>query len=118
MQFDFDANERLIIQVRWWAIIHEASLNDNPDIGDYLGYRELNLRYVQDGGWKVNVMSRIRSTQLDIAAPLSVWLLQPAEGTGGSNVDFHIQYFNGFGEGLLDYNQSHETLGVGLSFPF
>jgi phospholipase A1 len=118
IQFDLGADARLIVQIRWWAIIHEASLTDNPDIGDYQGYRELNLRYVQDGGWKVNVMSRIRSTQLDIAAPLSVWLLQPSEGTSGNNVDFHLQYFNGYGEGLLDYNQSHVTMGVGLSFPF
>ena len=118
LQFDIGAEERLIVQVRWWAIIQEHSLYDNPDIGDYLGYRELNLRYIQDGGWKINVMSRILSTQVDIAAPFSVWLLQPTQGAGGNNVDLHFQYFNGYGEGMLDYNQSHTTLGIGLSFPF
>jgi phospholipase A1 len=118
IQFNFSGEERLIIQVRWWKIIQEASLNDNPDIGNYLGYRELNLRYVQDGGWKVNVMSRIRSTQVDIAAPLAVWFLQPSEGASGNNLDIHMQYFHGYGEGLLDYNQSHTTMGIGISFPF
>ena len=117
IQFDIDAAQRMIVQIRWWTIIQEQSLNDNPDIGNFQGYRELNLRYIQDGGWKVNVLSRILSTQLDIAAPLSVWFLQPAQG-GGNNVDIHLQYFNGYGEGLLEYNQSHVTLGVGISFPF
>lgn len=118
IQFNFSGEERLIVQVRWWKIIQEASLNDNPDIGNYLGYREFNLRFVQDGGWKLNVLSRIRSTQVDIAAPLAVWFLQPAEGENGNNLDIHMQYFNGYGEGLLDYNQSHTTLGIGISFPF
>ena len=118
IQFSFSGEERLIVQVRWWKIIQENSLNDNPDIGNYLGYRELNLRFVQDGGWKINVMSRIRSTQVDIAAPLSVWFLQSAEGASENNLDIHMQYFNGYGEGLLDYNQSHTTLGIGISFPF
>ena len=118
LQFDLGMEDRIIFQIRWWTIIQEPSLNDNPDISNYLGYREINLRYVQDGGWKVNVMSRIRSTQVDIAAPLSVWFLQPAQGASGNNVDFHLQYFNGYGEGLLEYNQSHVTLGAGLSFPF
>ena len=118
LQFDLGMENRIILQVRWWAIIHDPSLNDNPDISNYLGYREINLRYIQDGGWKFNVMSRIRSTQVDIAAPLSVWFLQPAQGASGNNVDFHLQYFNGYGEGLLEYNQSHVTLGAGLSFPF
>lgn len=118
LQFNLSGEERIILQVRWWNIIQEASLGDNPDISRYQGYRELNLRYVQDGGWKVNVMSRILSTQIDIAAPLSVWFLQPPEGVSKDFVDIHLQYFNGYGEGLLEYNQSHVSLGVGLSFPF
>ncbi len=118
IQFNFSGEERLIVQVRWWKIIQEASLKDNPDIGEYLGYRELNLRFIQDGGWKINLMSRIRSTQVDIAAPLPVWFFQPADGANGNNLDIHMQYFHGYGEGLLDYNQSHTTMGIGISFPF
>jgi outer membrane phospholipase A len=117
IQFDNGMDQRLIIQMRWWAIIQETSLKDNPDISNYLGYREFNLRYEQDGGWKINVLSRIRSTQLDIAAPLSVWFLQPAVQANVNNADIHFQYFNGYGESMLDYNQSHVTMGIGVSFP-
>ena len=118
IQFSSNSDERLILQLRLWKILNSSDLRGNPDIGNYLGYGELNLRYIQDGGWKVNVMSRILSTQVDIAAPLSVWLLQPAQGISRDKVDAHLQYFNGYGEGLLDYNQSHVELGVGISFPF
>lgn len=115
IQINKSSDQRIILQMRWWII---EDKNDNPDIGDYQGFRELNLRYIQDGGWKINVMSRILSTQLDIAAPLSVWMLQPVDRSSRNTVDFHLQYFNGYGEGLLEYNQSHTSLGVGLSFPF
>jgi phospholipase A1 len=119
IEFSGGGNRRLIVQVRWWLRIPENMPDDNnPDITDYLGNRDLELRYVQDGGWKVSVIARDRATQLDIAAPLASWLMLSTENSGENNVDIHFQYFNGYGESLLDYNQSHTTLGVGLSFPF
>lgn len=112
-----DDGWRMVLLARWWQRIKEPALaDDNPDIVNFLGYREFELRYIEDGNWEIAVISRIRSTQLDIAAPWSSWL-----GLGDSeehNINVHLHYFNGFGESLLDYNQSHVTWGVGLSFPF
>ncbi len=119
IEFSNGGDQRLIIQMRWWKRIPENLAQDNnPDITDYLGNRDLELRYVQDGGLKVSVLARDRATQLDIAAPLATWMMLPSDYFGESHVDIHLQYFNGYGESLLDYNQSHTTLGLGISFPF
>lgn len=113
------ARGRVIVQVRWWQRIAEDPATDNnPDIVNYLGYRDIELRYEMDGSWKVSVIARNLATQVDIAAPLSSWLMLGSESSGEHLADLHLQYFNGYGEGLLDYNQSHVTLGLGVSFPF
>jgi phospholipase A1 len=119
LEFSDGEGQRLIIQARWWKRIPENIADDNnPDITNYLGYRDVEIRYEQDGGWKISVIARNKATQTDIAAPLASWLMLSPDESGGHNVDIHFQYFHGYGESLLDYNQSHVTLGLGVSFPF
>lgn len=108
---------RVVLLTRWWQRIQEPLLtDDNPDIVNYLGYREFELRYVEDNRWEISAISRINSIQWDIAAPWTSWL--GMDDTDEHNGNIHLQYFNGYGESLLDYNQSHVSWGVGLSFPF
>ncbi len=112
-----DGGGRLVLLARWWQRIQEDPLvDDNPDIVNFLGYREFELRYIEDSNWELSVISRIRSTQLDIAAPWSSWLA--LDNSEEHDINVHLHYFNGFGESLLDYNQSHVTWGMGVSFPF
>jgi phospholipase A1 len=119
IEFSGGGDRRLIVQVRWWQRIPEdIAVDNNPDITEFLGYRELEVRYEQDGAWKVSVIARNRATQLDIAAPLASWLMLSSDNAGKHSADIHLQYFNGYGESLLDYNQSHVTAGIGISFPF
>ena len=109
--------QQLVLQARWWQRFEEDPLgDDNADIHHYLGYREVELRYCQEGGWQVSAVARSNSAQLDIAAPLSAWLMLGDAEEKGLNV--HLQYFSGYGESLLDYNQGHVTWGLGLSIPF
>lgn len=108
---------RMVLLARWWQRIKEPALgDDNSDIVNFLGYREFELRYIEDENWEISVISRIHSTQLDIAAPWSSWLA--LDESYEHNFNVHLHYYNGFGESLLDYNQSHVTWGVGLSLPF
>ncbi|MFA5824491.1 MAG: phospholipase A [Gallionellaceae bacterium] len=112
-----DEGWRLVLLARWWQRLRESALvDDNADIVNFLGYREFELRYIEDENWEISVISRIHSTQLDIAAPWSSWLA--LDEAYEHNINVHLHYFNGFGESLLDYNQSHVTWGVGVSFPF
>ena len=112
-----DGSNRLLLQVRWWQRTQETLAgDDNPDIADFLGYREVELRYVQDGGWQVDAIARSKSIQLDVAAPWRTWFM--LDGAEEGNLNIHLQYFSGYGETLLDYNQNHVNWGIGVSVPF
>lgn len=116
---DFGDDHRLVILARWWQRIAEnAATDDNPDITDYLGYGDIELRYSQNGLWEITALARTRAFQLDLSAPWTAWRLLTLASPGKHNTNIHLQYFSGYGESLIDYNQKHETWGVGLSFPF
>lgn len=95
-----------------WAYLEKE---DNPDIQRYRGYGELALRYGKDEGWVGQVALRRGtggrgSTQADLSHPLSTRILSD---TGAF---LHFQYFDGYGETLLDYNQTRlPQLRVGIS---
>ena len=92
-----------------WVII--GDLDDNLDIDDYLGNYELRFFYK----WNQHTFSLMTRNQL-----------QSGFDTGAFQFDwsfplyhrlrFYTQYFNGYGESLIDYNYFNNTLGVGLSF--
>jgi phospholipase A1 len=118
-EHNYGNDRRLVVLLRLWQRIPEASVDDdNPDITNYLGRGDLELRYSQESHWEVSVIAKPRSLQIDLAAPWSAWKLLTMASPGAHNTNVHLQYFNGYGESLIDYNQQHETWGVGLSFPF
>ncbi|OZI30674.1 phospholipase [Bordetella genomosp. 10] len=87
---------------------------ENSDYSDYAGHVDWNLRWAQDNGLIASVMYRQgassrRTTQLDLAWPLQrTWL--------NMNGYLHLQYFNGYGETLLGYDQRHRSqIGIGFS---
>jgi phospholipase A1 len=110
-----DGSMRIALLARWWQRLQEDPLSDNnPDIVNYQGYREFTLRYIEEGILEVEARSRIASIQVDVAAPWTA--LFGLDGKLEDEANIHLQYFNGYGESLLDYNQSHVSWGVGLSF--
>ncbi len=77
--------------------------DDNPDIGRYRGHVDLNLRFGKRDGWLFSTILRKgsgpgESVQLDASYPIR----RPFFANAGGYV--HFQYFNGYGETLLDYN--------------
>jgi len=87
----------------------------NRDIAKYRGYALLGLEVGNDDGWLLKAEGYPGdqgSLQLDLSYRLKRRLLADA-GAGGF---LHFQYFNGYGESLLDYNRSGPAqIRVGFS---
>ena len=90
---------------------------DNPDIGYYRGYSDVLIKVGSTDG--IQLASTLRkgsgkapySAQLDLSIPLKT----PKLGNLGGYL--HLQYFDGWGESLLDYNQKvRSQFRIGLMF--
>jgi outer membrane phospholipase A len=91
------------IKPKVWGYIEKS---DNPDIQDYRGFGQLETSFWHKD-WKASVLIRRGkagkgSTQADLSYPLKG--LFPRAGGGF----FHMQYFDGEGDTLLEYNQSRD----------
>lgn len=110
LEHDFGNSGRLALLPRYWKRVWGGGIDDdNPDILNYLGHGDIELRYYRKEGM-LSAIARSRSLQLDLAVSLQALTLKHS--------NLHLQYFHGYGESLIDYNQSHTTYGIGLSVPF
>ena len=94
----------------WYRIPDSDSLDDNPDITDYMGHGDLLLAYKWNdqtisATWRNNLdfSDNRGSIQLDYSFPLN------------GRVKGYVQYFNGYGESLIDYNRSVSRIGMGIA---
>ena len=103
---------------------HDTEGDDNPDIEDFYGNGELNFRidfsklkgrpgttgnrFLCFDKSAINVMLRYNysenrgAVQADYFLPL------------GNRFKLHFQYWNGYGESLIDYNRSFTKYGLGI----
>jgi len=94
----------------WLRIPENAEGDDNPDIEEFMGNFELTTVYSID---KHTVSAMIRNNldasdnkgaiQLDWIFPLN------------KNINGYVQYFNGYGESIIDYNYKQESIGIGFA---
>lgn len=105
-----DGRHTWIIEPRIWSRFGKSGANDdNPDITQYLGYGEVNLRYINDlSKFSASALIRARSLQLGLSMPVKFF----------DHFQFYVQYFTGYGESLIDYNQKHSSIGFGISLPY
>jgi len=116
---NYGGNRKFIALLRVWKRFAESPSNDdNPDITQYLGHGEVELRYSQNKNWEAILVLKGRSAQLDLSAPWTAYRLLALAAPGEHSTNIHLQYFSGYGESLIDYNHRHETWGLGVSFPF
>lgn len=98
--------EKLYFEIAPKAYVYVGNLGDNADIADYRGYVDLQLRAGYGKGLQVSstlrrgVEAHYGSVQVDVTYPLRRIFFM--DDLGGY---LHVQYFNGWGESLLDYNR-------------
>ncbi|MEJ2590897.1 MAG: phospholipase A [Candidatus Thiodiazotropha sp.] len=97
----------MLVNFKPWHRIHESN-DDNPDISDYYGNYELTGLYKKGDNTFSLMMRNLfdgdgRDTyQLDWSFPMyKRW-----RG--------YVQYFNGYGESLVDYNAKSRRIGFGI----
>ncbi len=113
LERNFGDDGRLAILPRYWKRSGGGGTDDdNPDILNYYGHGEVEMRYYYKHGM-LAAIARSRSLQLDLSLPPWLFGIEKIK-----NADLHLQYFHGYGESLIDYNQSHTTWGIGISMPF
>lgn len=87
--------------------------DDNPDISNYLGYGELS------GAFKMeeHTLSFMLRNNLDFhgnKGALKLGWSFKVPFIKAHNIKAYVQYFNGYGESLIDYNAAVERIGVGF----
>jgi phospholipase A1 len=109
------AEQSLSVLIRpWWRFPEPASSDNNADITHYLGYGDVECLY-WNGDNLLSVLARIRSVQADFSTPM---LFMNRSDAKKQALQLHFQVFTGYGESLIDYNQRHTTVGVGISVPY
>ncbi len=112
-QIDTGEHSYITIEPRVWAYV--GDLDDNPDIARYRGYFDLEMAWKRQGNWKLATTLRKGtdtgkgSAQFDLSYPLRELLL------GNLDVYLQMQYYTGYAETLLSYDESHDFFRIGLS---
>jgi phospholipase A1 len=101
----------LALMIRpWYRLPEDAEDDDNPDIDDYLGRGDLQAVYHKGRNtYSLLLRNNFKSKENHGAVKLN-WSF-PLHG----RLKGYVQYFDGYGESLIDYNHSQQSLGVGLS---
>lgn len=92
----------------WYWIKDNQSEEDNPDIDDYLGSYELRASY----GHKGHLYSLMLRNILDSGQRYNAELNWSFPITG--RLRGFAQWYNGYGESLVDYNYKQNRLGIGV----
>ncbi len=109
-QFGFERGN-LALLIRPWVRLPESDGDDdNPDIEDYLGHGDV-LAVYRKGRNAYSLLLRNNLKSSDNRGALKLNWSFPLYG----RLKGYVQYFNGYGESLIDYNHKQQSFGLGFS---
>lgn len=99
----------------WYRLPEDGAIDDNAELNRYMGYGELWATYFHKdirftGMLRNNLrQNNLGAVQLDVVVPLAtLW------NRLNNKFGLYVQYFNGYGEGMLDYNTSINRISAGI----
>ena len=105
-------NDWLMVHAKYWIPIVDS--DNNRDLLDYAGLFQVGFNLTsRDKRWQGGMTFVKRRTwhfSWNTIAEVS-WRVSKK-----TNLNLFAQYYNGYGENLIDYNQFHSRLRVGLVF--
>jgi len=107
-EFFFESENAVLSLKPWYRIPEGSDDDDNPNIEKYLGYGELNAVYVIDD-YSVDLMLR-NNLRSDSKGALQLGFTFPMWGKARG----YIQYFDGYGQTLAEYDDHVRSLGIGI----
>ena len=94
----------------WYRIPEKKKDDNNPDIEDYLGYADYLFGYKHDGMVYTMLLrnnlksnNNLTSVELDWSIPMT------------ERIKLYLQYINGYGDGMIDYNYRTHAIGIGVA---
>ncbi|MDZ7805436.1 phospholipase A [Thiohalophilus sp.] len=107
--FMFERGDFYLSFKPWLRLEVPDAEDDNPDIEDYMGHGELRLVYAS-GDHTVGLRLR-NNLQSDNRGAVELnWSFPMSR-----RAKWFIQYFDGYGESLIDYNARVKRLGIGIA---
>jgi phospholipase A1 len=105
----FSKGETYVNLRPWYRIPENMLVDDNPHMEKYYGYGELYImQKIKSHTVTLMLRNNLRGSgnrgavQADWSFPLH------------KQIKGYVQYFNGYGESLLDYNHANNRIGVGV----
>ncbi len=112
--------ENIFLRLSGWYRFPESGSDpndptddDNPDLIDYYGDGEVELQYLY-GSHIFSATWRYALDGLDRGAYELQWSFPVDFLLSSDKVYGVVNYFNGYGESLIDYNRKVERIGIGL----
>ncbi len=109
-QFGFERGNLALLIRPWVRIPESGTSDDNPDIEDYMGHGDL-LAVYRKGRNAYSLLLRNNLKSSDNRGALKLNWSFPLYG----RLKGYVQYFNGYGESLIDYNYKQQSFGLGVS---
>jgi phospholipase A1 len=105
----FERGDFSLVVKGWYRIPESAQNDDNPDIEKYLGYGEIWAYYF----WEKHRFGIMLRNNLDFYTNRGAFQLEWSFPLI-NRVSGYLQFFNGYGESLLDYNHRVNRVGIGF----
>lgn len=109
-QFGFERGNVALLIRPWLRIPENDRGDDNPNIEDYMGHGDV-LAVYRKGQHTYSMLLRNNLKSPDNRGAFKLSWTFPLYG----RLKGYVQYFNGYGESLIDYNHHQQSLGLGVS---